>query len=109
MSAEYGGTRSATSNAILKRINPVFDTVFTVNNNHGSAAHTGFNSKTLEKNNLKLDIIPISIIDHQFTILAYFNRFPVLDGISPLIIYKDSGCPTGSDRDGITGKYLDLV
>jgi hypothetical protein len=65
MSAEYGGTRSATSDAVSKGTNPVFDTVPTVNNNHGSAAHAGFNGEVLEKHNLKLDTIPISATDHQ--------------------------------------------
>ncbi len=100
ISAEYGGTRFATSDAVSKGTNPVP----TVNNDHGSAAHTGFDGEILEKNDLKLDIVLISVTDHQFAILVYSDRFPVLDGISPLTIHKESGRPTGSDRDGLTGK-----
>jgi hypothetical protein len=85
MSTEYGGTRSVTSdNAVAKGTNPVFNTVPTVNNDHGSAAHAGFDGE--EKNDLKLDTVPISAIDHQSAILACSDRFPVLDSISPLTI-----------------------
>jgi hypothetical protein len=95
MSAEYGGTRSATSdNAVSKGTNPVFDTVPTVNNDHGSAAHAGFDGEILEKIDLKLDTVPVSATDHQSAILAcsggeiWKDRFPVLDGVSPLTIHK---------------------
>lgn len=51
MSAEYGGTRSATSdNAMSKGTNPEVDTVPTVNHDHESTAHAGFDGKVLEKN-----------------------------------------------------------
>ncbi len=88
----------------------MFDTIFTVNNNHGSAAHADFDGKILEKNNLKLDTVLILVTDYQSAILAYSDceiwkdRFPVLDDISPLTIHKKSGRSTGSDRDGLTGK-----
>jgi hypothetical protein len=104
MSAEYGGTRSAISdNAASKGTNRVF-----VNNDHRSATQAGFGG-VLEKDDLKLDTVPISAIDHQSAILArsggevWKNRFPV-DGISPLTIYKESGRPTGFDKNGLTGK-----
>jgi hypothetical protein len=87
-----------------------------VNNDHGSATHAGFGG-ILEKDDLKLDTVPISATDHQSAILAcsggeiWKDRFPV-DGVSPLTIHKESGRPTGSDRDGLTGKddcHLDLA
>jgi hypothetical protein len=78
-------------------------------NDHGSATHAGFD-EVLEKNDLKLDTVPISATDHQSAILAcsggeiWKERFPVLDGVSPLTIHKKPGRPTGSGRDGLTGK-----
>jgi hypothetical protein len=80
-----------------------------MNNDHRSATHAGF-GEVLEKNDLKLDTVPISATDHQSAILAcsggeiWKDRFPVLDGVSPLTIHKESGRPTASDRDGLTGK-----
>jgi hypothetical protein len=88
----------------------VFDIIPTVNNDYGSAAYIGFDDEILKKNNLKLDIIFISIINYQSAIFAcsggeiWKNKFSVFDDISPLIIYKKSGRPTGSDKDGLTEK-----
>jgi hypothetical protein len=90
----------------------VFDIVPIVNNNHGSAIYVGFNGEVLEKNDLKLDTVPISATDHQSAIPAYSDRFPVLDNISLLIIHKESGRSTGFDRYGLTGKdnyHIDLI
>jgi hypothetical protein len=79
-----------------------------MNNNHGSAIYAGFGG-ILEKDDLKFDIVFISVNDHQSAILARFggeiwkDRFSV-DNVFPLTIHKKSGRFTGSDKDGLIGK-----
>jgi hypothetical protein len=95
---------------VSKGTNPEVDAVPTVNHDHGSAAHAGFDGEVLEKNDIELDTAHISATDHQSAILAcsggeiWKDKDLVLDGVSPLTVHKESGRPTGSDREGLTGR-----